>query len=88
MWAAGRIDAEPGALAENMLMDRSADNWAAEFRRLKTDSGDCDTSAPITPTGAMSGSFQWRCTAGRVNGQLLLAPTATPQIQALRLSRP
>jgi CubicO group peptidase (beta-lactamase class C family) len=87
MWAAGRIDGEPGVLAENMLMDRSADNWAAEFARLKAESGDCDTAAPIAPTGAMAGQFQWRCSNGRVNGQLLLAPTGTPQIQALRLSR-
>ena len=71
-----------------MLMDRSAENWAAEFQRLKAESGTCDTSAPIIPTGAMSGQFQWRCTVGRINGQLLLAPTPTPQIQALRLSRP
>ena len=88
LWAAGRIDAEPAALTENMLMDRSAENWAAEFKRLKADSGDCDTSTPITPTGTMSGTFQWRCAVGRINGQLLLAPTPTPQIQALRLSRP
>lgn len=87
MWAAGRIDGEPGVLAENMLMDRSADNWAAEFARLKAESGDCDTAAPIAPTGAMAGQFQWRCSNGRVNGQLLLAPAGTPQIQALRLSR-
>ncbi|WP_374385642.1 serine hydrolase domain-containing protein [Sandaracinobacter sp.] len=88
LWEAGRIDAEPGVLAENMLMDRSAESWAAEFQRLKAESGTCDTSAPIIPTGAMSGQFQWRCTVGRINGQLLLAPTPTPQIQALRLSRP
>jgi hypothetical protein len=74
-------------LAENMLMDRSADAWAAEFTRLKTESGDCDTTAPIVPTGAMSGNFQWRCTNGRVNGRLLLAPTPTLQIQSLAFTR-
>jgi hypothetical protein len=36
----------------------------------------------------MSGSFQWRCTTGRINGRLLLAPTPSVQIQALNLSRP
>ncbi len=88
IWASGRIDAEPGALAMNMLMDRSAANWAAELARLKAETGQCDTTSPIVPDGALSGRFQWRCTTGRINGQLLLAPTATPQIQALRLSRP
>lgn len=88
MWTAGTVDGEPTYLAMNMLMDRSAANWAAEFSRLKAESGDCDTSAPIVADGALSGRFQWRCTTGRINGQLLLAPTATPQIQALGLSRP
>ncbi len=88
IWAEGRIDAEPALLAENMLMDRSAANWASELARLKAEVGDCDTNVPIVPGGAMSGTFQWRCTTGRVNGQLLLAPTPTPQIQALRLARP
>jgi serine-type D-Ala-D-Ala carboxypeptidase/endopeptidase len=88
MWAEGRIDTAPQMLAENMLMDRSAANWAAEFARLKGESGSCETTAPIVPSGAMSGTFQWRCAAGRINGRLLLAPTGTVQIQALNLSRP
>jgi CubicO group peptidase (beta-lactamase class C family) len=88
VWAEGRIDAEPALLAENMLMDRSVEGWAAELARLKGEVGACDTAVPVTPTGALSGTFQWRCATGRINGQLLLAPTATPQIQALRLGRP
>jgi hypothetical protein len=88
MWSEGRIDTNPAVLAENMLMDRSAANWAAEFQRLKAESGSCETTAPIVPTGALSGNFQWRCTTGRITGRLLLAPTNTVQIQALNLSRP
>lgn len=86
-WEAGRIDVEPERLAMNMLLDRSAQNWAAELKRLKGETGKCDTSAPISPQGALSGRFQWRCETGRLNGQVLLAPTPTVQIQALRLSR-
>lgn len=88
MWAQGRIDTAPELLAENMLMDRSAANWAAEFQRLKAESGTCQTASPIQPTGALSGNFQWRCTTGRISGRLLLAPTGTVQIQALNLARP
>ncbi|MGL6043899.1 MAG: serine hydrolase domain-containing protein, partial [Sandaracinobacteroides sp.] len=90
IWAAGRIDAEPAALAENMALDRSTENWAAELARLKAESGACDTSAPVTPTGALSGTFQWRCITGRISGRLLLAPVPTPkvQIQALAFTRP
>lgn len=85
-WNAGRIDADPKALAGNMLLDRSADLWRQDFAQLKQQLGACDTSAPIRATGALSGSFQWRCTFGRLNGQILLAPTPRPQLQALRLS--
>ncbi|MCG2839410.1 beta-lactamase family protein [Sandaracinobacter sp. RS1-74] len=86
-WEAGRIDVQPEYLAMNMLLDSSAENWAAEFKRLKGETGKCDTSAPIAASNALSGRFQWRCESGRMNGQLLLAPTGSVQIQALRLSQ-
>jgi CubicO group peptidase (beta-lactamase class C family) len=85
-WAAGRIDAQPQYLAMNMLLDRSAANWAAEFTRLKGETGACNTAAPIVPAGALSGRFEWICEKGKLNGQVLLAPTPTVQIQALRLA--
>jgi hypothetical protein len=72
-------------LAMNFLMDRSPDNWRAELARLKQEVGDCDTSPPITATGALSGTFSWRCTTGRIEGSLLLAPTTPPSIQSLAL---
>jgi CubicO group peptidase (beta-lactamase class C family) len=79
------IAAAGDLLAMNMLMDRAAENWRAELRRLRAEVGECDTAAPIAPTGALSGTFSWRCEHGRLEGQLLLAPTQPPQIQALRL---
>ncbi|MFN3370302.1 MAG: serine hydrolase domain-containing protein [Sphingomonadaceae bacterium] len=90
IWAAGSVEGpgEAPFLAMNMLLDRSATNWAAYLAELKAAVGTCDTSAPIAPTGQLSGTFEWRCERGSVRGQLLLAPTRTPQIQALRLSRP
>lgn len=87
IWAAGSITGEREHLAMNMEMDRSATLWAADLARLRAEAGTCDTGTPIQPTGALSGRFQWRCTFGRISGDLLLAPTATPQIQALRLAR-
>ena len=69
----------------NFLMDRSIDNWAAEFARLKAQTGACRTDAPITATGALSGNFTWTCERASLQGQLLLAPTSPPTIQALRL---
>jgi CubicO group peptidase (beta-lactamase class C family) len=86
MYRAGNLDPGRDRLAMNFLMDRSADNWAREFARLKTEAGECRTDAPITVTGALSGRFLWTCDRGRLEGQLLLAPTEPAGIQALRLS--
>ena len=84
---AGAITAGGDVLAMNLLMDRDAAHWARHLAALKAGVGACDTSAPITATGALSGRFTWTCATGRVHGTLLLAPTADPRIQALGLSR-
>jgi CubicO group peptidase (beta-lactamase class C family) len=86
MYRAGQINAERGGLAMNFLLDRSAENWAREFARLKLAVGDCRTDAPLTATGALAGKFAWTCQKGSLQGELLLAPTNPPTIQALRLN--
>ena len=83
----GSVTVTSDLLAMNFLMDRDAEHWARDLAALKAQVGTCDTSAPIRPTGALSGEFTWTCATGRVHGDVLLAPTPTPQIQALRLSR-
>ena len=85
MWQAGSLTPGRSRLAMNFLMDRSVENWAAEFARLKTQTGPCATDAPIVATGALTGTFSWTCEHGTIQGQLLLAPTDPPTIQALRL---
>jgi hypothetical protein len=86
IYAAGDIAPGRPLLAMNFLMDRSEANWARELARLKGEAGACETGAPITATGALSGRFEWACERGRLQGQLLLAPTEPPAIQALRLN--
>ncbi len=83
----GSVTVTNEMLAMNFLMDRDADHWARDLASLKAQVGTCDTSAPIQPTGALSGEFTWTCATGRVRGDLLLAPTPAPQIQALSLVR-
>jgi CubicO group peptidase (beta-lactamase class C family) len=85
MYEAGNLGPGQGQLAMNFLMDRSAENWAREFARLEAETGACRTDAPIAATGALSGAFTWPCARGRLQGNLLLAPTNPPTIQALRL---
>jgi hypothetical protein len=86
IYSAGRVAPGEKLLAMNFLMDRSAENWAKELARLRAAVGSCETSAPITATGALAGSFQWQCERGRLQGNLLLAPTDPAGIQALRLN--
>ena len=87
MFKAGSVTSAGDVLAMNFLMDRDAQHWAAELTAIKAQAGACDTSAAIAPTGALSGDFTWTCERGRVNGELLLAPTPAPRIQSLSLTR-
>ncbi|MCP1468532.1 CubicO group peptidase (beta-lactamase class C family) [Sphingobium sp. OAS761] len=85
IYAAGDARGERAGLAMNFLMDRDADGWARKLAALRDEAGACDTNAPVTATGNLSGSFTWSCDKGRVTGTLLLAPTSTAQIQELKL---
>jgi serine-type D-Ala-D-Ala carboxypeptidase/endopeptidase len=83
MFTRGDVRTEPEAIAMNMLMDRDAAHWADDLAKVKAKVGDCDVASPITPTGAMSGRFEWTCSKGKVAGTILLAPTTPVTIQAL-----
>ncbi len=85
MYAAGTVEPGRALLAMNFLMDQGAENWAAELARHRAQTGECRTDATVTATGALAGRFRWACERGTVEGQLLLAPTNPPTIQALRL---
>ena len=87
MFTTGSVTAAKDVLAMNFLMDRDAEHRARDFAALKGEVGTCDTAAPIVPTGALAGEFTWTCERGRVKGQILLAPTPTPQIQSLTFTR-
>jgi D-alanyl-D-alanine-carboxypeptidase/D-alanyl-D-alanine-endopeptidase len=87
MFTAGTVTSAEDVLAMNFLMDRDAEHRARDFAGLKAEVGTCDVAAPIVPKGALAGAFTWNCEHGRVKGELLLAPTKTPQIQSLTFSR-
>ncbi len=86
MHRAGSVEPGRRLLAMNFLMDRSAENWAKEFARLREQTGTCQTEAPVTATGALAGRFTWNCERARLEGNLLLAPTEPAGIQALRFN--
>lgn len=84
VYTAGSIQPARPLLAMNFLMDRSPESWAATLRQLNLQVGACRPDSPITPDGALAGTFDWQCERGRLQGQVLLAPTNQPTIQALR----
>jgi CubicO group peptidase (beta-lactamase class C family) len=84
MLRAGNVEPARRLLAMNFLMDRSAENWAGKLAGTRSEVGTCDTTSPIVPTGAMSGTFRWTCQKGALEGTLLMAPTDPATIQAFR----
>jgi hypothetical protein len=85
MFEAGDVAAGREQLAMNFLLDRDAEAWSREFARLKAEVGECETAAPVTATGVLTGDFIWRCAHGRIRGTLILAPTRPALIQAWQL---
>ncbi|MGH8029069.1 MAG: serine hydrolase domain-containing protein [Arenimonas sp.] len=85
IYAKGGITAVGDVLAMNMLLDRDAASWHRDLALLRAKLGDCDTTAPVKPSGALSGTFSWACARGVLEGNVLLAPTHPPRIQALEL---
>lgn len=86
MWQAGDVMVAPQALAMNVLMDRSAELRRRDFAEWKVQTGACDTSAPVTATTMMAGTFRWRCDKAVVTGSLLLAPTTAPTVQEIKFA--
>lgn len=83
-YAAGDVKPLDGKLAMNFAMDRDAAHWRTEFARIKGLLGDCPTAEPLYATGNLSTAFRWNCAKGKLDGQILMAPTNPPTIQALR----
>lgn len=86
IWDERSVVGAKDRLAMNFLLDANEAQWAKTLEGLHDQLGQCDTSAPIAPDGALSGRFAWRCARGTLSGQLLLAPAHETQIQALRMS--
>jgi hypothetical protein len=84
VYAAGTLQPARQMLAMNFLLDRSEANWTTSLADLRRQLGTCRSESPIVPNGALAGDFEWQCERGRLQGQVLLAPTTPASIQALR----
>jgi CubicO group peptidase (beta-lactamase class C family) len=87
MYAAGSVTGASGQLGMNFLLDRDEAGWTRELATLNSSVGDCDTTSPVEPTGALSGDFTWGCAHGRLRGSLSLTPTQPTRIQEWVLER-
>jgi CubicO group peptidase (beta-lactamase class C family) len=86
VYSAGTLEPALASLAMNFLLDRDAAGWQRDLAKLKAKVGDCDTSAPLEADSALEGHFTWRCSHGRVEGHVLLAPTRPARIQEITLA--
>ncbi len=86
IYEAGDVLVARELLADNFLLDRSAEGWKRDLADLHKKVGKCDAEASPTSTGFLSGTFRWRCERGTITGSLLLAPTQRVGIQRLQLA--
>jgi hypothetical protein len=86
IYRAGEVSSAQARLADNFLLDRSAEGWKRDLAALRAQVGACERDLPIFPRGQLSANFRWVCDKGTVDGFLLLAPTNPPTIQQLRLT--
>jgi len=84
VWRSADITAAP--LANNVLMDHTAADWASLINGVKGEVGGCPADEAIKPVSAMEGRFTWTCEHGRVSGRVQRAPTQAVAIQALEFS--
>ncbi len=85
-YAAGDIRAAGDRLAVNLLLDSDAAHRNAEIGRFKSELGPCRSDPQIVADTAMSGAISYSCEKGRLQAQVLLAPTMPASLQSYRLS--
>lgn len=83
IYQSGDIHHAQDELADNLLLDRSADRRNADLRHLRELAGECSSFNPIEILNAHAGRFGLTCEHGSLNLAILLSPTNPPRIQYL-----
>jgi hypothetical protein len=86
IYAASDVMAAREALAMNVLLDSDAAHRNAEIAQLKARLGACKAALPFTSDTAMSATIVYPCERGRLQAQVILAPTRTTTLQTYALS--
>jgi serine-type D-Ala-D-Ala carboxypeptidase/endopeptidase len=87
IYETGDVMVDPGALAMNFLMDRSAVLRNADIAALRQKVGACRLAPPVTTDSALSGTFEFTCERGALKVNLILAPTVPPTLQKLEFTQ-
>lgn len=88
IYDAGDVTREPAALAENLLLDRSARLRNAELAEIRGKVGACKSNQRPVADHALSATATFDCEHGSVKVTLLLAPTNIPSLQRLEYAIP
>jgi hypothetical protein len=69
--------------ADNLFVDRSADERRKEIQKLKAEFGQCRPDWDLHPETLLRGKFRLSCDQGFVEVYFTLAPTMPPKLQSL-----
>lgn len=83
MYAAGSVNAIPGALADNLLLDRSAEKRDQDLAALRAKLGACRADSEMDVRHSLSAVLKYPCERGRLVATVLLAPIPEPSVQKL-----
>ncbi|MEM1141883.1 MAG: serine hydrolase domain-containing protein [Pseudomonadota bacterium] len=84
-FAVGNMQNDKLRVEDNFFLDRSVERWNAKLAAMHTETGTCDTSAPLKHDGRLSGAFTWECETARVTGYMTVSPIAPDELQMLHI---
>jgi hypothetical protein len=83
IYAAGSETAEPGGLAVNLLLDRSATRRERELQALRAQLGECHARSEMDLRRSLSAVLRYQCDRGTLSATVLLASVQEPSLQRL-----
>jgi D-alanyl-D-alanine-carboxypeptidase/D-alanyl-D-alanine-endopeptidase len=86
IYDASSVRAAEPSLADNLLLDRSAEKRDTELRALRATLGACRHEARADVKHAQAATFRFPCERGTLEAAVTLAPTLDTKIQILQLT--
>lgn len=86
IYSAGSVTAAAESLANNLLLDRSAQKRDAELQALRARLGACQGDSQMNVRNALAAVMKYRCERGTLVVSVLLAPLNSPSFQRLEFT--